>query len=108
CEFGFIFKAEGDFFLCHFMINLLFETYLFQIQDNFNHVFCHTFEGSKFMVSSFDFYADDRISLQGVEQYPAQGIPDGYTVTWFQRTEFELGFKISCFLKYDFVWFLEI
>ena len=43
-----------------------------------------------------------------IVEYATQGITDRNTIAWFQRTEFELCFEISCFLKNDFVRFLKI
>ena len=34
-EFGFIFERQSDLFTCHFMIYLLLETNLFEVQNNF-------------------------------------------------------------------------
>jgi hypothetical protein len=60
------------------------------------------------VVCSFDQDTRDGISFERTQEYPAQCITNGYTVTWFQGAEFELGFEFIRFLEYDLVRFLEI
>ncbi len=75
-EFSPILQAQSDFFLSHFMLNFLLETNLFQVKDDFHHVFRNTFDGSEFMIGSFNLDPNDRISFQANSAIPcARALP---------------------------------
>ena len=48
------------------LVNLSFDTNLFQIKDHFSYIFCYTFDSCKFMISTGNINPDDGITFKRV------------------------------------------
>ena len=89
CELLLAGNGEADC-LSFFLLNLSFETYLFEIQNNVYYTLNDSGDSVKLMTDPFNPYGCNGKSLQRGQQDSAQGIANCYPVSGFQRAELEL------------------
>ena len=107
CEGALTFHCDGHGFLVG-VFNVTTETNLLEVQNDFGHIFHHTFDGREFVLHAFHTEGRDGKAFQRREENAAKRIAHSQTKSRLQGTEFELAVVVRRVEHDDLVRLLKI